>query len=320
MIVFEHPSFALFALLPLLIHRLMPPFRQRVRALRVPFLARLRDASESSAMTHGGNDTAASIVLGLALALLLAALTDPRLIGAPVTEETPMRDLLIAVDLSGSMQTKDFTAPDGKKIERLDAVKSVLHDFLSKREGERVGLIFFGTGAFVQAPFTRDLNALQRLLDEARVGMAGPQTALGDAIGLAAKLFNESNVSERMLIVLSDGDDTHSRVPPKEAAKLAAKEGVQIFTIAIGDPQNAGEAPMDTETLITIAERSGGKFYDAYDRKELEGIYDAIDRLHPKKVKQERYRPSTALFIYPLGGFIFLLLGYGFWRLRGGAA
>lgn len=315
MIVFEHPALTLFALLPAAAYLVLPPYRRRRSALRVPFLDRLRKAAGvSGASAAAVSSRVERIVLLTALALLLAALAQPRYIGAPVTNELPMRDLLIAVDLSGSMETRDFTTADGKKISRLDAVKSVLHDFLSRRNGERVGLIFFGTAAFVQAPFTQDLKALGRLLDEAQVGMAGPQTALGDAIGLCAKLFRESNVSERMLIVLSDGDDTHSKVPPKEAAKVAAQEDVQIFTIAMGDPKHAGETPMDTDTLKAIAQRTGGRFYYAMDRDELETIYADIDRLKPRLVKQESFRPTTELYPYPLGGFVILLLLFGFWR------
>ena len=150
--------------------------------------------------------------------------------------------------------------------------------------------------------------------------MAGPQTALGDSIGLSVKMFQDSNVSDRMLIVMSDGDDTGSKIPPLTAAKLAKKHGVSIFTIAMGDPKNAGEHPIDTETLKEIAALTGGKFYYAWNAEELSEIYKEIDKLKPKEVKILTHRPVFDLFRYPLMFMVFLLLGYGLWiylRSRG---
>src|SRR5262249_14305415 len=147
------------------------------------------------------------------------ALARPQWLEPPVTRTLPSRDLMLAVDLSGSMETKDFTAPDGKKVDRLTAVKAVLDDFLSRRKGDRVGLIVSGSAAFVQAPFTDDLDVCRELLSETSVRMAGPKTALGDAIGLAITRFEKSNTPQRVLIALTDGNDTGSRVPPERAAE-----------------------------------------------------------------------------------------------------
>ncbi len=141
--------------------------------------------------------------------------------------------------------------------------------------------------------------------------MAGPQTAIGDSIGLAVKMFKDSNVTDRMLIVMSDGDDTGSKVPPLTAAKLAKQNHVTVYTIAMGDPKNAGEHPIDTKTLKEIASMTGGKFYYAYNSEELRQIYDEIDKLKPKEVKTITYRPKFDLFYYPLLSAIVLLLGYG---------
>ena len=152
-----------------------------------------------------------------------------------------MRDLLLAVDLSGSMETKDFKNAAGQTVDRLSAVKEVLNDFLTKREGDRVGLIFFGSAPFVQAPFTEDLKVCRQLLDEAQVKMAGPQTAFGDALGLAITVFDRSTVPERVLIALTDGNDTASKVPPAKAAEIAKDKGIVIHTVSVGDPKAAGE-------------------------------------------------------------------------------
>ena len=232
-------------------------------------------------------------------------------IGEPLTQEISQREVLISVDLSGSMATKDFKDKNGTSVNRLEAVKMVLGNFFTQRKGEKIGLILFGNAAFVQAPFTQDLNALEHLLSELSVGMAGPQTAIGDSIGLAVKMFQDSNVTDRMLIVMSDGDDTGSKVPPMTAAKLAAEHDVNIFTIAMGDPKNAGEHPIDTQTLKEIAKITEGKFYYAWNSEELADIYTQIDKLKPKEVKKITHRPKSDLFTYPLMLALCILLGYG---------
>jgi Ca-activated chloride channel family protein len=141
--------------------------------------------------------------------------------------------------------------------------------------------------------------------------MAGPQTAMGDSIGLAVKMFQDSNVTDRMLIVMSDGDDTGSKVPPLTAAKLAKENEVSIFPIAIGDPQNAGEHPIDTQTLQKIADITGGKFYYAWNSEDLADIYLQIDKLKPKEIEEITHRPKFDLFHYPLIVMMILILGYG---------
>ena len=263
------------------------------------------------------------LMLLLVWALVVTALAKPQLIGEPIVKEISQREILVAVDLSGSMATQDFKGKDGKKIDRLEAVKGVLSQFFKKRKGEKIGLILFGSAAFVQSPFTQDLDALNHLLSELQVGMAGPQTMIGDGIGLGVKMFRESNVTDRMMILMSDGDDTGSKVPPKTAAKLAAENGVKIYSIAMGDPKNAGEHPIDTETLKAIVSETGGKFYYAWNSEELAEIYDEIDKLTPKKVEELSYRPVKELYVYPLGGGLFLMFAYTFWlilskRWRGG--
>jgi Ca-activated chloride channel family protein len=146
---------------------------------------------------------------------LVLALARPQWLEAPISKTLPTRDLLLAVDLSGSMETQDFTDASGQRVDRLTAVKQVLDEFLARRQGDRVGLIFFGSAAFVQAPFTEDLEACRTLLGEAQVRMAGPKTVFGDAIGLAITVFaRAAGLQERVLIVLTDGNDTDSEVPP----------------------------------------------------------------------------------------------------------
>jgi len=240
----------------------------------------------------------------------VVALTRPQWLEPPVVREIPTRDLLLAVDLSGSMEAKDFKDKQGQTVDRLSAVKEVLDDFLSRRKGDRVGLLVFGTAAFVQVPFTQDLEVSRQLLQETEVRMAGPKTAFGDAIGLGISLFERSEVEQRVMIALTDGNDTGSKVPPHEAARIAAKKGIVIHTVAIGDPASAGEEKLDEEALMRVAEISRGKYFFAGDRNQLESIYTVLDQLETRKVETVSYRPRADLFHWPLALIAVLFLLY----------
>lgn len=313
MFEFSHPWVFILLLLPIVINKAPWYYRSKRSALRISFKEDI-DAVNRHKKNISGVSRATfwqKLLLSLVYFLIVIAMAKPQYIGEPLSKEISQREVLITVDLSGSMATKDFKDKNGTAIDRLEAVKMVLGDFFKVREGEKIGLILFGNAAFVQAPFTQDLTALEHLLSELQIGMAGPQTALGDSIGLAVKMFQDSNVTDRMLIVMSDGDDTGSKVPPLTAAKLAKANGVSIFPIAIGDPKNAGEHPIDTETLKEIAKTTGGKFYYAWNTDELSDIYTQIDKLKPKEVKEITHRPKFDLFSYPLMAIIILMLGYG---------
>ena len=221
-----------------------------------------------------------------------------------------MRDLLVAVDLSGSMEAQDFTDESGVAVDRLTAVKQVLDAFFARRDGDRVGLILFGSAAFVQAPFTDDLDVVRELLDEAQIRMLGPRTMLGDAMGLAINLFERSEVEERVMIVLTDGNDTGSLVPPERAAEIARDNGVVVYTIAIGDPAAVGEQALDEKTLENIATITAGAYFHANNRQELEAIYDHLDDINPRQVETQSYRPLTDFFAWPLAAAMIISLLY----------
>ncbi len=214
----------------------------------------------------------------------------------PVSQVVPTRDLMLLVDLSGSMEAEDFTNQQGKQVDRLTAVKEVLDEFLTRREGDRVGLIVFGNAAFTQVPFTQDLDATRILLEETTVRMAGPRTALGDAIGLAITLFEQSEVEERVIVALTDGNDTGSRVPPVEAARIANDNDIMIHMIGVGDPTSVGEEKLDEEALKSVASITGGRYFHAADREELQGIYTELDRIDTREVETATYRPRIDLF------------------------
>ncbi len=313
MLQFSYPWLFLLLPLPLLLQRLLPAYREPRLAVRVPFLDQLsrltgQKAAEGAALVRRRPlQRVQALVVWLAL---VTALARPVWMEEPLVRELPMRDLLVALDLSGSMETRDFTAADGTAVDRLDAAKQVLDEFLSRRDGDRVGLVFFGSAAFIQAPFTEDLDLVRELLDEAQVRMLGPRTVLGDAIGTAIRLFENSEVEERVLIALTDGNDTGSLVPPVRAAEIAADHGVTVHTIAMGDPAAAGEQALDEATLREVAAATGGGYYHAEDREELERIYRELDALNPRQVESSSYRPERELYHWPAGLAIAVSLLY----------
>ncbi|RBP35369.1 Ca-activated chloride channel family protein [Roseimicrobium gellanilyticum] len=306
-----YPWMLLLLLLPLLVAWLFPPHREERQGLVVPFLSRLSEHTgqkpkKGALVLRGGWIRKLSLVLGWAC--IVVALARPQITEPPVTRDVPVRDMLLAVDLSGSMETKDFKNAKGETVDRLTAVKEVLDDFLLRRKGDRVGLILFGNAPFVQVPFTEDLNVCRQLLDEAQTKMAGPQTAFGDALGLAINVFDRSTVKERVLIALTDGNDTASQVPPAKAASIAKDKGIVIHTVAVGDPRAAGEDALDEETLKNVASTTGGLFSHATDRKQLAEIYRKLDKLETRKAQTISHRPRRDVYWWPLAVALVLSL------------
>jgi len=313
--------------LPILAWWLLPPYHARQDSVQVPFFQRLADATRQTPQRGAvvlRRRVIQMIAANLVWVLTLAALARPQWVGDPLTREVSARDLILAVDISGSMDQGDFHTPDGQTVKRLDGVKRVVGDFIAHRQGDRVALILFGTKAYVQVPFTRDLQTARQLLDQTQVGMAGQQTAIGDAIGLAIKTFENSKAKKKLLILLTDGNDTASRVPPTHAADIAHQNGVVVDTIGVGDPGASGENRVDLGTLQAVATASQGRFFRAEDGEQLEAIYADIDRLSPAELETLSWRPKLPLFQWPLGAAVIvslslwlaLLLGSGWSRRR----
>ena len=313
MLALEYP-WALAALpLPLLVWWFFPPYREVVGAVRVPFF-------DEIARTLGLTPTAGAIVrratwpqrlvAPLCWLLLVTALARPQRLEPPIEHVESARDLLLAVDLSQSMEARDFRAPDGPFIDRLAAVKLVVDDFIARRAHDRIGLVVFGQGAFPQAPLTLDHASVRALLAETRIGMAGPQTAIGDAIGIAVKMTEQSKQADRVLVLLTDGNDTASRLPPAKAAEIAKTAGITIHTVAIGDPNGTGEDKVDLGALAAIATATGGRAFRAEDRRGLEEIYATIDTLTPDRAKRTMFRPRIDLYFVPLAAATSLLVLY----------
>jgi Ca-activated chloride channel family protein len=310
MLILAYPWLLVLLPLPWLLRLLLPPRREEYTALRVPFGDRIRDAVAAGSPVKRAVGSKGMLFFQAVLwVLLLLALARPQWLEPAVTREMPTRDLLLLVDLSTSMSQEDFTNEAGEKVDRLSAVKEVVGDFLSKRQGDRVGLVVFGEAPFLQAPFTTDLNLARQLLDQSAIGMAGPRTAFGDAIGLGVNLFNKSDAPAKTIIALTDGNDTASQVPPVEAARVAVQNDIRIHTVAIGDPTTVGEDKLDEETLRNVAESTGGSYFFGADREQLAEIYQELDTIETRKVETISYRPRRDIYYWPLLFLLALSLG-----------
>jgi Ca-activated chloride channel family protein len=308
---FDYPWLLILLPLPWLAYRFLPDYREARSAVRVPFFSAMSRAVGQAPSQAGTRSNRWQLVLNLMVwALLLLAAARPELVEKPIEHQQPVRDLMLAIDISQSMETNDFTDANGQKINRLAAVKEVVHSFIDKRKDDRLGLIVFGSGAYPQAPLTLDHASLSLLLDDTGIGMAGPNTAIGDAIGLSLKLLEQAHEPEKVLILLTDGNDTSSAITPDHAAAMAAAKGVVIHTIGIGDPNASGEAKVNLQGLQQIAEATGGKFFRAEDRNALNQVYSTLDKLTPHQVKTLSHQPKKDLFWWPLGAAIGLLALY----------
>ena len=243
------------------------------------------------------------------LSLVLGA-SRPQWVGEAQALPASGRDLLLAVDISGSMEEPDMPI-DNQLVDRLTVVKTVVGEFVQRRQGDRLGLILFGTNAYLQTPLTFDRKTVETLLKEAMIGFAGEQTAIGDAIGLAVKRMKERPENARVLILLTDGANTSGEVDPLKAAQLAATYGVKIYTIGIGADEILRRTlfgvrrinpsvDLDEDTLRQIAERTGGQYFRARNPEELVRIYTDLDRLEPIAQEDEIIHPTKALFHWPL--------------------
>lgn len=316
MFEFEWPWTFLLLPLPLLVWWLMPAYRDQQTSVHVPFFDRLAEATGQTPQPGAvvlPRRVIQMIVAMIIWALIVVALARPLQVGDPVTHEISTRDLILVVDISGSMDEVDFRTPDGQTIKRLDGVKRVLGDFITRRRGDRVALILFGSKAYIQAPFTQDLQTARALLDQTEVGMAGQQTVIGDAIGLAIKTFENSQAKQKLVILFTDGNDTASRVPPEHAADIARQKGVVIYSVGFGDPNATGENRVDLSTLRQVASATDGQFFRAEDGAQLAAIYAEIDRLAPVKLETLTWRPRDQLYQWPLGAAV--ILGLALWCL-----
>jgi Ca-activated chloride channel family protein len=321
MFAFEWPLLIVLLVVPLFIRFLMPAKKalssRGSPEIAFPHLSSLRTAfaGVTSAKIEA-RKTSLPWLLYAVWSLSVVALMRPQIIDQIASVKSEGRDLMLAVDLSGSMQSLDFSV-NGERSSRLDVAKKVVKDFVMKRVGDRVGLIVFGEHAYLQSPLTLDRRAVTQMLDNNLPGMAGDSTAIGDAIGLAVKNLRSRPAQSKALILLTDGDDNASTLPPIQAAQLANQYGIRIYTVVIGKeglvpfPDERGglvmvESHVDTTLTREIARLTGGDFYRATDPTALAQIYNRIDSLQ----KSETDLPMTVirkpLFQYPLGAALLL--------------
>ncbi len=314
MLTLDWPLILWLLPLPLLSYWLLPAAKQESSALLVPFYQQLASA-ETATLKPGQTSKLKLLILSLIWCATLLACARPMWIGDPINLPASGRDLLLAVDISGSMETPDMQW-QGEPINRLTTVKKVVGEFVQRREADRLGLILFGTRAYLQTPLTFDRNTVDRLLQEAQLGFAGEKTAIGDAIALSVKRLRDRPQESRVLILLTDGANTAGEIEPLKAAELAAQSRVKIYTIGIGADEMVKpglfgtrfgarrvnpSADLDEASLQTIAQNTGGQYFRARSLEDLEKIYAVLDTLEPSEQEAEVFRPTRALFHWPLG-------------------
>lgn len=314
--MFEFAWLWAFLLLPLpFLSRLLPPKStgQSV-ALKVPFITN-QLSSQSKPIQK---NIYRWILASMCWVCLVVAAAQPQWLGEPVSVQADGRDLMVAVDLSGSMKIDDMEL-NGQRVNRLRMIKSVLGQFIERRVGDRIGLILFADTAYLQTPLTYDRETVLKLLDEAVIGLVGEQTAIGDAIGLAAKRFEEKENSNKVLILLTDGQNTAGNISPQQAQELAISRGITIYTIGVGademivrsffgSRQVNPSSELDEEMLQDLAESTNGQYFRARDAEALREIYLKLDELEPIERESLQLRPLTSLYYYPLAAGLVLSL------------
>jgi len=291
-------------------------------ALQIPFSQDYRSTSSISSATGSMSKPWYRFLLSVIWIALIVSSMRPQWLGEAIELPISGRDLMLAVDLSGSMDTEDFEL-NGNMVDRLVAIKYVASQFIQRRVGDRIGLILFGTKAYLQVPLTFDRETVTHLLNESAIGLAGDNTAIGDAIGLAVKRLSKQSIDSRVLILLTDGENTAGELNPIKAAELAVVRKLKIYTIGVGADRltirsffgsqtiNPSKG-LDEKTLRTIAESTGGKYYRAKNTEALQKIYEILDELEPIEKDKQTFRPMTELYMWPLAiGFVlslFLLL------------
>ena len=292
--------------LPLLVYWLPAKQTGPTAALKVPSL----EENVPDATQPKGSKKIVLLLASIAWIALVTAAARPQWLGEPISIPSEGRDLMIAVDLSGSMKIDDMEV-GGKQVNRLVMIKSVLGEFISRRVGDRLGLILFADTAYLQAPLTYDRQTVGKLLDETVIGLVGEQTAIGDAIGLAVKRFDAKKESNKVLILLTDGQNTAGNITPAQANELAINQGITVYTIGVGADQMMVRSffgsrqvnpsqELDEDMLTEIATSTGGRYFRARDKDSLQEIYMTLDELEPIARENRQMRPLQALFYLPL--------------------
>ncbi|GJL83426.1 MAG: hypothetical protein DHS20C01_30600 [marine bacterium B5-7] len=323
-LLFAWPWMFLLAPLPLAVIRWLPPVQRSGGAIRVPFFSTISALFTPDSRRSIQNRWIRLAILGLCWLTLISAAARPQWIGGIDYFPIDARSLMLAIDVSGSMKTEDLEL-DGKPVDRLSVVRRLATSFVARREGDRVGLILFGSQAYLQAPLTFDRKTVATFIDEALIGIAGERTAIGDAIGLAVKRLIGVPSEQRVLILMTDGANTAGAINPDEAARLAAQADLTIYTIGIGASSMVVESlfgsrqinpsrDLDEALLTRIAESTGGKYFRARSSEDLQQVYELLDTIEPIPQISPATRRIKELFYWPLGVVVFVMFG---WMIAG---
>ena len=316
MFEFSWPWLFLLLPLPLILLLLKPAANNANTRLRIPSFASHNLSNQSIEPSA----RKLNIIEWLLWLLLVTASANPTWLDEPISLPNEGRDIMLAVDLSGSMTEQDM-AYNGQYVDRLTMVKAVLSDFIEQRQGDRLGLILFGDTAFLQTPLTRDVKTVSKMLSEAQIGLVGRATPIGDALGLSVKRFASKKESNRIVVLLTDGQNTAGNLNPEDALLLAREEGIKVYTIGVGSDNprgfslfnmGSGGSNLDESLLKNIAEQTGGLYFRAKDVAGLQQIYAELDKLEPISADEQTFRPQTALFYYPLLLAILLISAMAF--------
>ena len=308
MITFAWPWLLLLMPVPLLIYWL--PKKENTRASAALIMPQLVESSHVKEVSNV-NKKFPLMVLTLCWLLTVLALSQPQWLGDAVDIPTEGREMMIAVDLSGSMQIEDMSLHN-RSVNRLDMLKVVLGNFIERRTGDRLGLILFADDAYMQTPMTFDRKTVKQMLDESVLGLVGRKTAIGDAIALAVKRFDAKQKSNKVLLLLTDGQNTAGKISPEQALELAVAKDITIYAIGIGADVMIQQSlfgsrrvnpssELDERTLTKLADQTGGQYFRARDSQGMSKIYQLLDQLEPIEQEQQQMRPLTALFYWPLG-------------------
>ncbi len=295
--------------LPLLVFWLLPPLKQRIEALRFPTFEQAERASGEKASKKAWvskRNVVQWLLLYLIWFFVLTALASPRLVGEPQKKIKTVRNFVIAADISFSMASSDWVVNNEHQT-RWEGVKYVLKEFVKQRKSDRLGLVFFGTNAYLQVPLTTDVNVVDYMIDQTDVGMAGQMTSIGKAIAYAMKIFEGDTTQQKIMLLITDGQDDGRGMLPLDAAKTAAQDSIKIYTIGIGEP-TGNNSGLDEQTLKDIAEETKGKYFLAQDPLQLQEAYQTLNELEPVEYEGDDNVPITLLYEYPLGLAIILSL------------
>ncbi len=312
MFEFAYPYMILLLPLPFLVRHLFDASTTRDDAAFFPFFKEIMKLPKGGALfSQSSNSDVRYLALWLAWSLLIVASMRPQKMDEGNHLSIMARDVMLAVDISGSMRVADLYAGRGRAFSRIEVVKELAADFIEQRKGDRVGLVLYSTRAYLQAPQTTDLQTVGELMREAEIGLAGEETAIGDAIGLVIKYLKNQPSKEKVAILLSDGKSNAGNLSPTEVVSIARDEKIKFYTVGVGSDAATGgflsNNALDEETLKMIAEETGGQYFRARDVNDMQKIYTIIDALEPT---QDSKRKNLVLvweyFYIPL--FLSLLI------------